>query len=530
LWSFLTHLIFDHLAFLQHWRLFYTVLDDLPLAPIPTGNIIELLGPQPTRMKLALARRLSKGQVYGLPNGGKPVELHPFGVFGHPTLIQRSAGGESTCSRLPEELLLLSLQDDKQVLFKGSCTGMVVPRNDLADLIKRAKDDADRRLARRWPEAHWGYVCLNVEKMRDLNVAVGFETGDRLLAALDQAAAAFSSACCLQWGAPRLFPFWRQADMLLMPFTYSPSLVPASGLLPMVMATLGQMIVAALRNWKDAPRPRFNVMMESLIFQAGKPSLHSFGQSILSSVEAARNQCKILRLQPLIDRCSVLWLARDPQAGVWRYCAEREFHRNSTAAFALIRRQVKREWKFLLCWNLKHGGFNFPGGHMENQDAGNPRLTMSRELREELGLTVDEAEAQAVFDGPLRALRESEPNDHLTAYEHFFYLLDGQNLRPGAKATVRWEWASLAEFQSGVTIRGKPIRRFPFELLQPIIARLKKANLPLSAAANSDCEWQAIPPSAPQSSTILAKNIAGSEAAKLIADSSISASINISDT
>jgi 8-oxo-dGTP pyrophosphatase MutT (NUDIX family) len=252
------------------------------------------------------------------------------------------------------------------------------------------------------------------------------------------------------------------------------------------------MIALALSEWKETPRPRFNVLFEPFVWEEQRSWPRSFEQSVLAALEAARQQCKNLRRQPPLELCPVLWLARDLQKGFWHYGKEPEFGRTSTAAFALIRRCLRREIQFLLCWNPKHRGFNFPGGHLEIQDADNPRLTMQRELHEELGLTVAEAEGQAVFNGPLRAVRPSRPNDPLTAYAHYFDLLDGQRMKPSPSAVAQWEWASLEEMQRGSTNRGKPIRRFPFELLRPIIASLSESRLPLSATEHSDCVWETV--------------------------------------
>lgn len=494
LWTFLTRLISEDLAFLKHWLLF-AVPNELSSAMDGADkDVIELRGFLPTRKTLAMARGLSKGRVYGLPKGGTPVSLHPFCIFARPTFMRKPEGNDSACCRLPEELLLLSFHDAQHVLFQASCTRVVVPRNDLADLATQMSTEADTRMSHRWTQAHWGYVCLSVEKMRELNHSLGFAAGDELLAALDKAAAIFASdrISLSPCGAPKLFPFWCQADMLFMPFLYPSLSFSETSLVSLVMATISKIIVDALHDWEHALHPRFNVFLDTRVWQRDKTSVHHLDRTVFDAIESVRHSCKVLRLQECDEPSSVLWMARDSRADTWHYCSEAEFCRTSTAAFGLIRRKVRGQWQFLLCWNPTHGGLNFPGGHAEKQDNEDPRLTLQRELWEELGMAVESTTAQAVFDGPLRALRKSMPNHPLTAYEHYFFLLDGQDLKSLPDAEVSWQWVSVAELQRGETNKGKPIRSFPFELLQSFVKLGVTVKLPLSSTEYSDCAWTSL--------------------------------------
>jgi 8-oxo-dGTP pyrophosphatase MutT (NUDIX family) len=496
LWAFLRRLISDHLAFLRHW-FFFAIPDDSAAVAKGAASVIECRGPLPTRKRLSLAKGLLPGHVYGLPKGGEPISLNPFGLYAQPVLQRTPMVGESALCRLSEDLLLLTYHDSRQAFYQGGSSGVVIPRNDLADAIGHARADALSTVSKRWKKSCWGYACLNVEGMRDLNRTFGFAAVDRLLSSVDQAAAAFAaadipSAPC---GAPKLFPYWNQADTLVLPFTYDPSSTSPSGMVSLLMATLSTIIATALHDWGQTPSPRFNVLLNTSLWRQGDATTRPFETVLMDDLGVARQTLKTLRLQETV--APVLWLERAPRSSVWHYHADPGFSRTSTAAFGLLRRCVRGESQFFLCWNPTHGGLNLPGGHMERQDADSPQLTMARELWEELGLTVNAGASQALFDGPLRAVRESKAGRPLTAYAHHFFLLDASRLKHLKLAAVRGRWVSSGDLQRGVMGAGRTLCPFPLELLQPLLPQLETASLPLPARDYSDCIWQPLPCQSP---------------------------------
>ena len=472
-----SRLAFRELRFLARWTLAIRlpVPDDAHEATHHHGLVLR--GPAPRCTDLPEGMRSAPStRVVALPAANGPaLNLYPFCLFDAPPDLGPALGSDSSATtRWLVPQLMVCASD--LPLYRCTASGALVGRPELAGIVAGALRGAS--VSSVSGRMRWGLLWIAIRQMRELNKACTHGKADRILLAMDSAAARW----VLRDGAsdgigPTAFPFWRHGDEMAIPFRYAEGVDPLGA----VRSASAQIVAAATREalacgigipWpaceadQGTHTPTAGPLKLSVGFTLDvgiDPRSHEpFSRRMVAELDQIRKAAKVL-VKEQSTSIPLLWIGRQTTGDEWRAEVAPLFARISEAAFVIVRNAAQpNEW--LLRRNRHRGIYNLIGGHLEAMDGNDGLALIRREIREELGLTVAASELRPLAAAPVMATEYSDRARCMTFYvAHVFEMtlpLDRFDEAACRAHDCRWEQAER------VMAHAAPdIARFPARLL-----------------------------------------------------------------
>ena len=428
------------LDFARRWLLFYLV------GNAADESVVFFQGPYCLRRRLPfnLPRHVSPG--LHLRVGKQVFSMEPFCWRGEP--IVAGTKSETVTSDLvrPSLHVTISLRPESAAIALPE-VGLIQQRNDLAGSLHSAL--ARIEMHRAEVEETWGIILLRIRKMRDLNERLGYQAGDRVLAAMDASAGRYSHNARVLPGTLAFFPFWRRGGELLIPFRRPIEKDPA-WVASHVLEVAAEIIATAQHSANATHNLHFEVgvRLEVGKFSRADSDREHFCHDMLVRAETLRFTLSNIHWG---NRNGVEWQMDYTEGSPLLTRRAPSFTRVSRAAFGVIRRRTRGgRPEVFLRFNRRHGRYNFPGGHVEPEDCDLPARTLGRELGEELALSPDSYRALAMFPNPLHHIAYSAPYRADTYYVHHFYAIEELSNTLLEKITERdGRWFSAEALCSG---------------------------------------------------------------------------------
>lgn len=479
----LSRLAFRELRFLARWMLAVRLPapDDAREATLHHALVLRGPAPRCTALPEGMRNAPATRVVALSADSGPALNLYPFCILDAPPDPGTALGADSEAlSCWPAPQMLLGSTDMPR--YRCATSGACFVRPELAASVTAAVRGRSAALVGK--QTRWGLLWVGIRGMRGLNEACTHSQADKILLAMDLAAARWSApGGGFDGEGPVAYPFWRHADELAIPFRYTAGTDPSGAVQGAAASVVAAAVGEALACGIGIPWPTCEADQDNYTPTAGPLKLsvgftldagvttdshEPFSRRMIAELAHLRQSVHELldRRKELNTNAPLLWIGREGVSDQWRACVTPLFARISEAAFAIIRNAADPS-QWLVRRNRHRGNYNLIGGHLEAMDGNDGLALIRREIGEELGLRMKSSELRPLSTAPVHALEYSDRSRCMTLYiAHFFEAtLSPDRFDDAACQAHRCRWIPAAQVLAPADGETTDIARFPARLI-----------------------------------------------------------------